>query len=509
MVTFSVYEALQHAHALLTAGKHHEAWQAALRVLDASPDEPMAYVIAAVAGGAGQGPAYQVKVLEEARGRISADPLILYNLALSHQQCGDTLLAVLRYRDALRVTPQAHDARWNLAELLRLNGSFSEAIDHLKVLLDAGIECESIFHRIGVCYAGIGEYEESIRYFVRELRSPSNRAVTMWELSHVLLKTGRFEEGWAAYDYRFSAPEVINVSRQKYPFAQWAGYSLRNSSILIHGEQGLGDEIMFSSTFPELIAQASHVTIACHPALSDLFARSFPRARVVPHVAGGSPFCARGTEYDYQISMGSIPRYTRRTADAYNQVVHPYLDADPVACNRFEQEIRQRMPRTNSAVRIGVAWASRAGIAGSRTAIRSYEKSLPVRYLEMLADVPGITFISLQTADAAAEAALAPRLDIVDFSSRLVTLADTAALISRLNLVITIDTCVAHLACALGKPTWILLKRDCDWRWGTAGSETPWYPSARLFRQTVSGEWTAVMCEVRSALTGIVAQAQP
>jgi tetratricopeptide (TPR) repeat protein len=443
-------------------------------------------------------------LLEEARILAPDDPQVAYNLGVAYQTCGRDALAALRYADTLRLHPDFHDARWNLSEILRLGEHFAEAIEHLEYLDRAGARYPALLHRLAVAYGGLQRHRDAVRTFVRELRAPANRDLAMWELSHVLLATGRYKAGWRAYNHRFAVSDLINVHCEPYPLPRWQGEPLAGKRLLIHGEQGLGDEIMFAGVVPELLAEAEEVIVGCQPPLVDLFARSFPRAKVFAHQPRYRPLPLDGLPpIDYQIPIGSLMAYRRNTPADFSRTPHPYLQADPQRAEYFRQQLLRRAPSSTQGLRVGLAWGSNPASWDPKASRRAHQKSIPARALEPLSGLDRVQFVSLQNRTVAGEAAHAPALELIDFSHDLLTLADTAALMRSLDLVITVDTSLAHLAGGLGVPAWVLLMQHCDWRWLREGDGTPWYPSVTLLRQHTQGDWTPVLHTVRDKLAAM------
>ncbi|WP_293902724.1 tetratricopeptide repeat protein [Phenylobacterium sp.] len=278
-------------------------------------------------------------------------------------------------------------------------------------------------------------------------------AKTRHALGIVLLSQGRYREGWPLYDARHAIPE-LRLLKPALPYPAWTGEDVAGKRLLIFPEQGLGDQIQYARFAPWLAARGADVTLMCHPALARLFDRSLG-VRVIA-ASGQVDF----PDPDYWVMSGSITGRTGLGPDALPNA--PYLrsgDGGPAASG-------------------GLGVVTRGNPAHTNDANRSLPPDLAARLLALPAAV------SLQPEDTGAK----------DF-------ADTAALVAGLDLVIAVDTAVAHLAAAMGKPTWILLPRlMTDWRWMEDRPDSPWYPSARLFRQPRAGDWTPVLDEVRAAL---------
>jgi len=354
----------------------------------------------------------------------------------------------------------------------------------------------------------------------------------LWEQSHHLLTAGDLARGFDLYEARFAEGIGSNVWAYPYPFPRWQGEPLAGKTLLLHGEQGLGDEIMFASIYPELIAEAGQVIICCQPHLAALFRDSFPGAHVQAQMRADADgwtrrpadWLAGAPRIDYQIPFASLGRLRRRTlADFPGQAGNPsdgphgashhnpsdnprgYLRPDPAKVAHWREQL-STLPGHSGlpGLRIGLCWSANPAMQDASAARRSRKKSLAPQQLEALFDVPGVAFVSLQTREAAAQLEAAPprvRARLFDASAGLNDFSDTAALIANLDLVISVDTSVAHLAGALGRPVWIALPWQPDWRWHEGADTSEWYPSARLFRQAALGDWDGVLGRLREALS--------
>jgi len=308
-------------------------------------------------------------------------------------------------------------------------------------------------------------------------------------LAYLCLRQGRFEEGWEHYDRR--TWQCDHASRVDAP--RWDGRPLDGMSLLIGHEGGFGDAIQFSR-YVEVLKRrgARRVSLLCPPPLERLFAS----LRGVDDVLStDEPLPRRG--WDAWTSLMSTPLHCKTRLDSIPGA-EPYLRAEPAAAARWERTL----PATG--VRVGLAWH------GNRKFENDAARSLPsLAALAPLAGVAGASFVSLQAepVDGAARS-IRDALALVEPACGAADFADTAAVIAGLDLVIAVDTAVAHLAGALGKPCWILLADQMtDWRWLADRDDTPWYPRARLFRQRTRGDWTGPVARVAEALADVVGRA--
>ena len=267
-------------------------------------------------------------------------------------------------------------------------------------------------------------------------------------------------------------------------FAQppWDGSELNGKTVLLHAEQGLGDSIQFVRYVPMVRDRGGKVVLQCQPALSRLFTGLPGIDRVIKN---GDPI----PRFDAHCPLLSLPRAFGTTLDSIPASV-PYLTADPAAALDWAKRLADRPGK-----KVGIVWAGRAGYVGDRT------RSLSLTTLAPLACASGITWYSLQKGYAAAQISDAPQgMELIDRTAELNDFADTAALIANLDLVISVDTAVAHLAGAMGKSVWTLLPYAPDWRWLLNRDDSPWYPTMRLFRQQRPGDWGEVIQRIAESL---------
>lgn len=493
---------LTSAYQAYEQGDSEKALSVARQILEHDPDHAEGYQIASMSQ-ANLGDMTSALVLQRRAIQLNpSNPLFHYNIAVLYQQTDQDTLAMLSYHACLRVDPDHADALWNYGEMLRLNEFFDEAIVCFERLLEMGKAYSGLQHRLAVTYNGIGRYRAAARCFEQSMSHPDgNGDLTQWEYSHLLLGEGELQSGWQYYEsrYRIKGDGCIRVHPFEYP--RWMGEPLKDRTLLIHGEQGIGDEIMFASIIPALIREGRKIIIACHPSLCRLFTYSFPEAYVLPHLAVGQTAEVADLEpIDYELPICSLAH--RRGPYSVNE--HPeqnYLKATSDRVEYFNNKINQLTINRRKTIRVGLMWSANPATGSDWGQRRSKQKSITVDDLAAFkVAAKKIQFVSLQNRDSGKQAAFLPSLDIIDLHDELLDFADTIALAACLDLIITVDTSVAHMAGGLGKPVWVLLKQHPDWRWLNQGNGSYWYHSARLFRQTKKGCWHSVLEEVYAAL---------
>jgi Flp pilus assembly protein TadD len=383
---------------------------------------------------------------QTARQRKTGLPGIENDLGLALCEANRLTEAVGHLEAAVRQTPGDPQPRNNLAGVLRELGRLDDA--------------EAI-------------YRQAIRL------TPEDPALHV-NLAIALLLAGRLREGWAEWEWRWQArPEMALGFDQP----RWEGEPLNGRTLLIHAEQGLGSNIQFCR-YVNLIPPEGRVVLAVQPAL----------VRLMTGLGDGITVAAIGDtlpKIDLRCPMLSLPRVLGTNAVADIPANIPYLRTDPAAVARW-----QRRAATLPGLRVGLVWAG-----NPEDARMDRRRSMPPAALTPLADLPGVSLVSLQVARAATalpESSLGEAVH--DWTAELSDFVETAALIEALDLVISADTAAVHLAGALGKPVWLLNRFDTCWRWLLGRDDSPWYPTLRQFRQTAPGRWDEVVARVRIAL---------
>lgn len=327
--------------------------------------------------------------------------------------------------------------------------------------------------------------DDAIARCERAAQSDALRAEALWKQSMFLLQSGRLKEGFRLYEHRKQVPRLRHAYRVL-PDAPWDGKApIKGKRIFVYAEQGFGDTIQFAR-YVSLLAQAgARVTLEVQPALTRLFAT----------LAGVDRLTATGEDpgpYDHHISLLSLPMAFGTELDSVPSSP-PYLAADPTLAHTWAQRL-DRTPRP----RIGLVWQ------GNHAHLQDHERS--VQLTDLLAALPrGPSYLAVQREISSTDETRLKVAGIASFGSDLTDFAQTAALIDTLDLVISVDTSVAHLAGALGKPVFILLHHSPDWRWLLARTDTPWYPAARLFRQTHHGDWSSALDDLSRAIAAFSA----
>ena len=333
---------------------------------------------------------------------------------------------------------------------------------------------------LGICLRDVGRLQDALDFYARRLpERPSVGAHT--HHAHALLAAGKYAEGWAQYEFRWLLQPLL-ARRPLYGRPVWIGQEIRGRTVLLRTEQGIGDVIQFIRYAPHVKALGATVLLQVRPGVGAL-AQSFPGVDRI--FDSSEPLPA----FDYYIHLMSLP-HVFGTELASVPAGVPYLRADPARKNKF-----RALMAAGVGFRVGIVWA------GDPDHLRDRQRSVTLEALGTLAQTPEVQFFSLQKGQAAEQVATPPAgMRVIDLGPELHDFADTAAVIDQLDLVVSVDTSLVHLAGALGKPVWTLLPTPSDWRWLDDRDDSPWYPTMRLFRQRRQGDWPEVLARVQEAL---------
>jgi len=420
----------------------------------------------------------------------------LNNLGVALRATGRRAAAVACYDRALAIRPDNPQCLSNRGNALRELDRFDEAAASLRRAVNLAPENAAHVFNLGLVMRDINALDEALACFDRALALDPGYAEAHLDRALVLLRRGEFAEGLDEYEWRW---KLSRVPERPFDKPLWQGEGLGQGedlagrTVLVHQEQGYGDAIQFIRYAPMIEARGGKVIVECRPRLMPLL----EGARGVSAVTQlGAPL----PEHDFRTPILSLPRLfgTRlETIPAAARYLRPPADAGPA------QSLIDGL-RAERRLKVGFAWA------GSPNYQDDPRRSCDVAHFVGLLGVPGARFFSLQKDAAAAALSQATGGGLVTEAERDTRhFADSAAVTAAMDLIITVDTVTGHLAGALGKPVWILLPYHADWRWLMGRFDTPWYPSARLFRQTRPGGWQGVFADVAEALKGALKGSAP
>jgi Tfp pilus assembly protein PilF len=393
-------------------------------------------------------------------------PAILHLLGVILGRMGKFAESLDALGRAAKAQPNSAMIRQNFAFALKSNGRLDEAMREFQQVLELDPNLAPAHSNLGILLKDLGRPEEAKACYRRAIALKRDYADAHWNLALVLLRQGQFKEGWAEYEWRKHVRSAVPLPN--FPMPQWMGEPLDGKTILLYPEQGLGDAIQFIRYAPMVAQRGGNVIVACPPTLRRIFEPSFEMARFIDFTGQFPPI-------DVQCSLVSLPLAFDTGLDSIPAHI-PYLKTDSALVEKWSARLGNRDGRK----RVGIAWA------GNPAHYNDRNRSIALGELRALFELTDISFFSLQKERRSAEVLPAA---VMDFAGEFTDFAQTAALIENLDLVVAVDTSVAHLAAAIGKPTWVLLPFVTDWRWLLNREDSPWYPTMRLFRQSNAGSW--------------------
>jgi hypothetical protein len=472
------------AQHLDTAQNHHRsgrlseaeaAYLAALQVAPASVDVLRLLGALYLQRGAAQS---AIPYLTRA---LSIDP----NQHEARLNLGRALISVQRYGEAcaelahaLRVQPDNIDTLINYGNALHKLGRTDEAIAAYRraIILEPGHALAQF--SLGRAFAAEGRPHDALEHYDQALAAQANYAEARWAKGVTKLMLGEYLDGWTLYEARWQSPSFGHSPRQ-FPRPMWDGGGISGKTLLVHAEQGFGDTIQFCRYIQLLTAQGVRVLLLAQPELRSLLQASLSCDVFSP----GEPI----PKFDVHCALLSLPHLMRTTLETVPHTT-PYLTPPSDKITRWENLLGPKQK-----VRVGLAWS------GRRTHIDDQRRSMTLEALRSILEL-GAEFHALQTEISAADQEALSQSNIRTFDVKNRDFGDAAAHVAAMDVVVSVDTSLAHLAGGLGKRTWIMLAHKPDFRWMLNREDSPWYPTAQLFRQTQKSNWDDVIARVRSEL---------
>ncbi|MDX2145649.1 MAG: tetratricopeptide repeat-containing glycosyltransferase family protein [Rhodospirillaceae bacterium] len=492
---------MEDAETALAAGQIAKALTLYQGILANDPDHVLALRQAGAIMIHQNNAAAALSFFERAARRDPADPDLYHGLATALRLQGQTDQAMLALQGALRLDPSHPPALFDLGVLKRLKGDYGTAERLLHAAASGTGQFEAIFQRaialfrqdrlpeaerwfhwaglinpsdprpfinVAVIYRTWGHFDSAIKWLEKAIALDPESVEAHWNLANVRLVRGDLPQGFQLYEWRFRRP---GQSGPNTSLPRWAGESLSGKTLILMAEQGIGDVIHFARFAKQLAARGARVVIQCHPGLEELLA-TVPGVSAT--VALGSPLPVA----DFSLPIMSLPLILGTTLETIPGEV-PYLSVTPAT--------RVGLP-PSPGLKVGLVWRGNPRHENDRF------RSIPLAVLEPILRVPGVTFYSLQVEQELPEIrALPTGVTVHELGPLVAGFSSTAAVVKALDLVITVDTAMAHLSGALGQKTWVMLGRGNDWRWLHLRSDSPWYPTVRLFRQGPPRDWGPVV----------------
>jgi len=410
-----------------------------------------------------------------------------YNLGYALQSHERFAEAIPYYEQTLKLEPRFAPAHSNLAIALQKQGRLQDSLNAFQQAIILQPNDTDLYYHYALSLREAERLDETILAFKKAIELKPDHANAHYSLAHILLLQNHYASGWPEYEWRIKAhPENFKIPH----FEMWTGSADAGSEIVLIEEQGLGDLLQFLRYGLLLKQQFPVVSIATQSKFCPLVELTGIFDKVYP-LPMDTPSIPKDAMWQFLLSIPALLNVTSKEP----LIKDPYLKTDPQVSQLWLERIHQK-----HSLIVGLNWQGNPQIEVNEFKGRSF----PLSTYESLASIPDVQFVSLQKGFGSEQLANCSFLDKFvachDEINETWDLVETAAIVNSCDLVITSDTSIAHLAGALGKPVWILLKKIPDWRWGLEGESTAWYPTARLFRQTHDGNWAEVIERVKTEL---------
>lgn len=401
------------------------------------------------------------------------------NLGLALFGKGQFDAAIPCFKEAVQLNSFYSEAYVNLGSAVFQKGLLDEAREYYRKALQYNPNHRDACNNLGTVLLTLGQYQESARFFRKAIGLKPDVARAHFNLSFVLLLLGDFKNGWKEYFWRWGMEEYRVPN---WPQPIWDGTDFTGKTLFIHVEQGFGDLIQIVRYIPLVADRGGEIILECHKELLSLI----KNVEGVEHIVAPEESLP---SFDIHCPLLCLPMIFDTNLDTIPAKI-PYIKADDLLMKQWKEKIGE-----SSSVKVGLLWQ------GNPVHKRDHERSIAFEKLAPLAEIKGVSFYSLQKGEGS-EQAKNPLcgMKLIDLMDEVRDFSDTAALIENLDLVISVDTSVAHLAGAMGKPVWTLIQYSPDWRWMLDREDSPWYPTMRLFRQPAFGDWDSVIRRVTDAL---------
>ncbi len=407
------------------------------------------------------------------------------------------------FRKVLELAPDDIAAQINLASTLEECGAYDQAISYLKIAIGRrdilGLEMAKALNTMANCFNNLGRYEEAEHSYcqgLKILRDPAISAWMQWNYGLFLLKMGRYAPGWKSYEARLQWSEFpFPLPKHEQPV--WQGENIDGKTILVYAEQGLGDTLLFSGYVPDLVQRGATVLFVVQPELFRLF-NDLWTARGVTVIEQNNEAAwlkANRIKFDVHCPIMSLPAKLGVTKGIVPEIHSARFHVPQLMSQRWDKVVSRPPDQTDRKLRVGIAWRGRSTHKHDR------RRSVSLETLAPLFEVGHIDWYSLQCGDVVNELGSYPQ--IVNLAPQLTDFAETAAAVSELDLIISVDTSLVHLTAALDRPVWVMLSWQADWRWGVRNSVASWHAKSILWRQPDAHDWQSVVMRIRENLVNM------
>jgi tetratricopeptide (TPR) repeat protein len=406
------------------------------------------------------------------------------NLAISLQKVKRYDDAMVSYEKAIELNPVNADYYYNLGTLYHEMEKIDEALSFYKKALELNSMHKDAYVNAGLAYAEKGMPEMAISYYDMAISLEPQFADAHWNKALSLLLLGRYEEGWREYEWRTKASEIITVKRN-FPKPLWDGTKSYGTSILLYAEQGLGDTIQFIRYVPLIAEKGFNIIVEVQEEVKNI-------SRYVDGVKHVISIRDEYPDFDAYYPLLSLPFLLNTTIDTIPLKI-PYIKIGDDLIEKWRDKLGEHGKR----LKVGLVWS------GNTMFKKAHLKRCPIEKLLPLFENEDILFYSLQKYSQK-DYKILDNIRLIDYMNEVEDFVDTAGIIMNLDLVISIDTAVAHLSGAMGKPVWVLIPYVPDWRWLLDREDSPWYPTMRLFRQSKPMVWDDVILKIKDELRRII-----
>jgi Flp pilus assembly protein TadD len=408
-----------------------------------------------------------------------------YNLSLALKELQQFENAVKYFNQAIQLAPDDAYAYYNLGNTYEALGRYEAAVENYQIAIKKNRNFTDVHNNLAVVLKELGRFDEAIGHFREAIWLQPDCAEAHWNLSLSLLVNGQFEEGWKEHEWRFKRGEESTIYPYDFRIPLWDGSRFDGKRLFVHSEQGFGDTLQFIRYLPMVKSRGGSVIFETFGPLLEII-RGLPGIDELVEI---SPNRSPADSCDYYVPIMSLPMLFATDIRTIPSNI-PYLFVDPIKVGQWKNRINSKDFK-----KIGIVWAGKPVHGNDKNRSCELEHFLP------LARIPGVEMYGLQKGDAARQAETSAGMKgIINFDRELKDFSETAAAIENLDLIISVDTALVHLAGAMGKPVWTLLPYAPDWRWLLEREDTPWYPTMRLFRQPARGDWGSVFDKIKDQL---------
>ena len=479
----SAGEILRAAAEAERAGDVSRAAELLVQAVDAPGADAEAFIAIAEAQMRLKRPRLALEAFDRAAKSAPHNATVFFRRGQFFAQTRQHAASVKNFERAVQLEPRRFDILMGYGAALSANNQIPKSLEVFLAARKLNPSHTGVLSNCGWLLCQLQRYDESLKCLDRALDIEPGHAGARWNRALCLLTMGRFEDGFADYEARMTINDARYERLRKYDAPLWRkGEKVAGKRVFLYTDQGHGDTLQFIRLARNLMRMDAEVIVEVQAPLAELCATMHPDLRVI--VQGTPP-----PAFDLFCPMPSLPHRLGLTVETIPARV-PYL----VAEHGLVLEWREALAGLNGRMKIGITWA------GNPQHFNDANRSIAVERLLPLLETKGVSFVSLQKELRPGDEQILAGLNVFDQTAALRSFNDTAALVSQLDLVISVDTSVAHLAGALGKPVWILLPYAVDFRWLAGRADSPWYPTARLFRQPAFGDWESAISQVRAGL---------